>query len=72
MARQRKVDGPRSNRGLIDPQELDRLILVCQETDKYCAECERAGLDVGPERKKNADQLETCLKIKKVFFPLRV
>lgn len=69
MARVRQtapVSGPMGPKQL---DELNRLIKSCEETAAYCGKCSRAGLDVTPEERKNADQLEVARKLKREFFP---
>lgn len=48
---------------------LDKVLAACAETAEYCRQCEECNLDVGPELKKNAEQMEIARRIKAKFFP---
>lgn len=61
-----KSKGPLNDKHL---DILNKLIQACAETERYCQDCEEAGLDVDPERRKNAEQAEIARKIKAKFFP---
>lgn len=48
---------------------LDKVLQACAETEQYCRACEECNLDVTPELKKNAEQMEIAKRIKAKFFP---
>lgn len=48
---------------------LDKVLQACVETGEYCKQCEECNLDVSPEQKKNAEQMEIAKRIKAKFFP---
>lgn len=52
-----------------DLPNLNRVIRECEETLRLCSQCEACNLDVGPEREKTQDQLDTARKLKAAFFP---
>lgn len=63
MAKQR---GPLNEKHL---ETLNKLLRSCEETEEYCKRCEQAGLDVDPEKSKNAEQRDIARRIKAMFFP---
>lgn len=61
-----KSSGPLTDKHLAT---LNKLIAACTETERFCKDCEECGLDVTPERRKNAEQLDIASRIKAKFFP---
>ena len=52
-----------------DLKRINKLLKACAETGAYLTQCHNCGLDVGPEARKNQEQLELCKRIKATFFP---
>lgn len=61
-----KNPGPLNDDDLV---KLNKLIRACEETKAYCEKCQRCGLNVDPESRKNGEQAELARKIKGEFFP---
>lgn len=55
--------------GKAELEALNLIIRECTETESMCADCDRCGIDVSPEREKNARQLEDAKNLKRTFFP---
>lgn len=63
---------PIKTSGPMGPEQLDtlnRLLASTAETGRFCDQCEAAGLDVTPEKRKNAEQQEVAQKMKRAFYP---
>ena len=50
-------------------ETINKLLRACAETEEYCKKCEACGLDVDPERTKNAEQMDIAKRLKAMFFP---
>ena len=61
-----KPSGPLQDGDLVT---LNKLIRACEETKSYCEKCQRCGLNVDPEYRKNGEQAELARRIKAEFFP---
>lgn len=60
---------PKSPLGKEHLTALNTVIDECTKTHAMCAACGDAGIDVEPEQKLNAEQLEMAKKLKALFFP---
>ena len=59
-------DAPLNNDHL---DALNKLIKLTTDTGEYLKKCTECGLNVDPEVRKNAEQQEIAVKLKRAFFP---
>lgn len=63
-----KNGGPLTDAHYAKLCELER---HCLETGEYLKKCAACGINVDPEERRNAEQLETVRKLRANFFPNR-